>query len=458
MNEANFSRRPYKIVQLQRHTKNDGILSNPVWSLIFILLHIPLGLIVSEKSVFTTLHALIVLFIGVFWALSKKRIERSTYIIAYITGAEVLWRMTDARVFYEYGKYSVVLISLISIIVLLRQRGRLKTSALIIWYFILLTPSILITLLNFAPNIAMDKISFNLSGPLAIMFCVLIFSNINITKAQFNNMLIAFVAPIVTMAIVATNNVLLHGSFEFTGQSNLLLSTNISPNQISSIFGLGMFIIFTLLVLDSNHYTLLRILFVGLICAFFVLSALTFSRGGLYLAGISILVLVTLFIRGQWRFTAIGIIFIIAVVAQFGLFPFLENYTGGAFFERFGDISPSMRDQIGAADLKIWLDNPIYGVGPGGAVGFRRELLSLGASAHTEYTRVLAEHGILGLVSMFFLFVYIGGLLKTHYQTPFWGIAWALVIWALLYFLINDTRLVAPAFVIGIVSMKISYN
>ena len=56
-------------------------------------------------------------------------------------------------------------------------------------------------------------------------------------------------------------------------------------------------------------------------------------------------------------------------------------------------------------DLNIFFDHILTGVGPGQAKDLR-QVYGYGkrVAAHTEYSRMLAEHGILGLFSLFILF------------------------------------------------------
>ena len=62
------------------------------------------------------------------------------------------------------------------------------------------------------------------------------------------------------------------------------------------------------------------------------------------------------------------------------------------------------REDIARADLEVWFDNPVLGVGPGVAKEYRAATFGRAAAAHTEFTRLLAEHGILGLVALIILY------------------------------------------------------
>src|SRR5712691_6593978 len=65
---------------------------------------------------------------------------------AYIAGSEVIWRMTDAWVFWETGKYFLTLFCLLG---LFRKRDK-KIPFLPVLYFALLLPSALLTIEHFA--------------------------------------------------------------------------------------------------------------------------------------------------------------------------------------------------------------------------------------------------------------------------------------------------------------------
>src|SRR5262245_20281022 len=69
--------------------------------------HVLLGLSLSVAKELSNIHVAGVLLIRAWYALSKPRLERAAYLAAYITGSETLWRMTDASVFWEVGKYSI---------------------------------------------------------------------------------------------------------------------------------------------------------------------------------------------------------------------------------------------------------------------------------------------------------------------------------------------------------------
>ena len=61
----------------------------------------------------------------------------------------------------------------------------------------------------------------------------------------------------------------------------------------------------------------------------------------------------------------------------------------------------SGRAKIMALDLEIFRDYPLMGVGPGAAHHLRwRYGYGQTVAAHSEFTRMLAEHGLFGAISL----------------------------------------------------------
>src|SRR6186997_2370656 len=76
-----------------------------IWFIIFSVSHIPLALLIYRSTMIATVHALTTFAVGLWWSMSGSRnVPRVVYTAAYIVGAEVLWRMTGATVFWEFGK------------------------------------------------------------------------------------------------------------------------------------------------------------------------------------------------------------------------------------------------------------------------------------------------------------------------------------------------------------------
>src|SRR2546430_15098859 len=96
--------------------------------------------------------------------LFRSRIDRVVYAAAYIAGSEVLWRMCGAAVFWESGKYAVILIFAIALARLRPVQPRL----LPVVYFLLLLPSIALAPYQLLSDEARQQVSFELSWPAAL--------------------------------------------------------------------------------------------------------------------------------------------------------------------------------------------------------------------------------------------------------------------------------------------------
>ena len=70
---------------------------------------------------------------------------------------------------------------------------------------------------------------------------------------------------------------------------------------------------------------------------------------------------------------------------------------------RFKESKMSGREDIMETDLKFFYDNPVFGVGPGIGGMLRDEEGLTGVQAHSEPTRLLAEHGSFGLIILLLL-------------------------------------------------------
>jgi len=412
--------------------------------LIFIAAHIPLAYAMSGSSVISTLHAAATLIACLYFAVLGKKIEHVAYGAAYIIGAEVLWRMTGAQVPWEFGKYATSLIFIIP----MARGSRLQGPLLPFLYFVLLLPSCVLTLINETLMEAREQISFNLSGPFALMVCALFFSHLRLSSEQLQNLRLALIAPVVGIASIALFTMMNDPDLVFTGESNSATSGGYGPNQVSAALGLGALMLFYFLT-EARVSKVVRTILFALMLGLMIQSALTFSRGGLYNA-IGGAVIGFIFLAKDAR-SIIKIILATALIlglANFVIIPRLDEFTNGALTARFENTDPTNRDHIIEADLQIWSEHPIFGVGPGQATIYRKAIM-YGAVAHTEFSRLFAEHGFLGFMSLICLLLSgIRTLIQTNGSKARATKA-SLMTWSMLYMLNAAMRLAAPSFLFG---------
>ena len=77
-----------------------------------LLVHVVGGLAMRELPVLATVHAIAALAVSLAVVIRGTRAADALCAIAYLAGSEVLWRMTQATVPWEYAKYAVALVGL----------------------------------------------------------------------------------------------------------------------------------------------------------------------------------------------------------------------------------------------------------------------------------------------------------------------------------------------------------
>jgi hypothetical protein len=419
---------------------------------LFALAHVPLGLLMHQFNAIATVHAIVTFLIGCGWAIYGRRPERVAYVAAYITGAEVLWRMASADVFWEFGKYAVAGIFLLALL----RTGKLQHFALPLLYLGLLTPSTVQTIQDLRWAEARSQISFNLSGPFALAMSCWFFANVRLSLKQLQRLFLVLIAPIAGIATIALYGTVAASEIHFTTQSNFETSGGFGPNQVSAVLGLGALLTFLILLTYQGKKAGVKLcLFCGL-ALFAIQSALTFSRGGLYNAAGAGAVASMLFLsKTKFKLRVLAVAVLVLIIAHYVVLPSLDDYTGGALSERFSSLNLTGRDRLIRGDLQAWEENPVFGVGPGRARFSRGEFYREGVAAHTEFSRLLAEHGMWGLAALFtLLFMAIKNFRQAR-SGVHKALLTAATAWSLLFMTNAAMRLVAPSFVFGLASVTL---
>jgi O-antigen ligase len=408
---------------------------------LFLVFHVILASLAQRIPALSTLHALMSLSIGLIFTVFGKRIERVFYITAYLTGAEVLWRATNAQVFWEFSKYSIILILILAT---LKFKKNFPLDWKPILYFLALTPSILLI-----PGFDRQVISFNLSGPLLLAVSTLFFARLDISWGNLKNMFIALIAPIVGLASLAVADLITNQNIFFINESLRATSIDFGPNQVSAILGLGA--LSTFLCFNTQRQRILvRILMILLTIWLLAQSVLTFSRGGFWTAVFSIAIATILFLNEKrFRTSSFLAALLSIIVGYFLVLPVLSDITGGMVETRFSDIYLTGRDLIVKADLVAFQAHPLLGVGLGQSNQYH-EIYFRYASSHTEYSRILAEHGLLGIVSLLVLLWIVLERFFFHQNATSKPYAGSLTLWTLLYMTHSAMRLAAPSFIFGL--------
>ena len=425
--------------------------------LIFIAIHIFLGYGSSLLRGSTILKIVWLLIIGFFILniiFKSNRNEEAFLFAAYISGAEVFIRMSKAMILYETGKYSVILFLIIGIFV---GKFKQKFSVALAFYLLLLLLGIVFTRVPEGEYIR-KAIAFNLSGPFVLGIAGLYFYKRNITKENLSNALFFMLLPLFSMVSYLYFKTPDLREIVFAGAANFETSGGFGPNQVSTILGLGIFIISALILMNKrvSGYLLLDVF----VLLYFVYRALlTFSRGGLItgvVAIISFVIFYTLFKKlslGAFiSYAGLTAVFIVSV------WLYTSNITGGMLDNRYAgknakgvqkkDIS-SGRVAILNEQIASFVENPLgIGVGNGkykrlGAVG------NLTPTSHNEVGRLIEEHGIIGFMILLLL---LGLPLLNFWNMDNYNRAFTTAFYVFWFLTINHSamRIAFPGFIYGL--------
>jgi hypothetical protein len=379
--------------------------------LLFVLSHFPLALGMKSFSSVPTYHALAAFGLGLMWSTVRYRPVLALSAAAYMAGSEVLWRMTGTGLFWEFGKYGV---SLILLLVFARLPHHRTTNWWALFYLGVLAPSVGLTIQQLGVVLARDAISFNLSGPFSLTVAILCFSSLQAGSIDLEATVFSLLAPIVGVLAMCSVSTLMATSIQFYAESNFVTSGGFGPNQVSAVLGLGALL--SLLLAFQNSRPWMRWTFFGLTGAFLVQGVLTFSRGGVINAVICIAFLCIHLVRQpRVRAMVLSVLVVFTFLGATVIIPRLNDFTGGALQERYSSTSGGLRKTIVDEELDIWRENPLLGVGPGMSKYYRSDMLGSEVASHTEFTRLLSEHGTLGLMA---LLVLVGIAARFYLRAP----------------------------------------
>lgn len=373
-----------------------------IQAILFLSLHIPLAMGAELSPWISTVLGGLVLLFGLRAAL-VGRVSQVIYAVTYIGAAEVLWRMSRAYLPWEYSKYAIVAIIFVAVVVEWSrgQEHRRLRSGWPLLLFITLIPASLMAILYYDMAEARDMLSFNLSGYLALIAMGLYLWGRPVNRDTTVRMLLALIAPIVGITFLAIYYTVTDlDSLIFLGAANWVTSGNYGPNQVSNMMGLGALGGVMLYILIPRARGA-RVFVLLLAFAMLGQGLLTFSRGGIYSFALAVAVFGLHIMntpRARRRFMLLFVLFG-AILLAF-VYPFLDDFTGGSLSERFSDLDTTGRLEAALTDMEVFADNPVLGVGVGRSIEFHDTINGISLAAHTEFTRLLAEHGLFGIFAI----------------------------------------------------------
>lgn len=412
----------------------------------FVAAHLVLAILMRNFRFLGLAHALGCVGAGLLYVATTRKLPNVAILVAYLIGCEVLWRMTKVAPFWEFGKYATLSMLLLALARMKWRRNRVLALA----YFGMLIPSIAMTITSIPMNAARQALSFNLSGPLLITFSVLFFSNIRLTADQLRTVFFVLLAPTAGIALLCYLTTS-RAQIEFLNASNDMASGGFGANQVSAVLGLtAMFLV--LLAFERRLSWRMRIPLLAIAMTLATQTVLTFARGGIVLAFAGVCAALFFMLRGnpRARMSVVLVSIVIVLVGKFIVEPRLDTFTGGQLSVRYGDSRSTGRDAFVDSELAMFKDSPVLGVGPGMGYFYRIDHELKAGASHTEYTRMLGEHGLFGIVSLACLFALGARAVRGARELSARALACAMIVWAGLFLAIYGTRIAAPAVVFGL--------
>ena len=348
---------------------------------------------------------------------TKDREYTAAAYALYIVGSEVIYRMGGATISWELGKYLCIILLGSGIIF----RGRsLNQIAPFLLYAALLFPGIL---LADHPSIGRlrEMIVFNLLGPITLAVAGGYFYMQAIEKTRFWQLMRIAALPSITLLTAMSLRVSLSEIDYTTLESNHAAAGGFGANQVSTV--IGWFIaIFLLALIHKQRITPWLLLDLGLVGFLTLRGLLTYSRGGM----LAVVVAFAFALTAQFlingisqqmlriiRYSMIGLVTIGGVIFYANsmtnnmlLYRYMGKDTSEVLTGREQDSSLlTGREDLMANELEIFLEYPLLGVGVGMMGETQRRFESVAKAAHTEFTRLLSEHGSLGLLAILLTFI-----------------------------------------------------
>lgn len=413
-------------------------------------LHVALGLAMRQLWQLATLHTFVTILAALAISLSTRNPAVVLICACYVSGSEVLWRMSKSYTFHETAKYAVSLLCCIGLVRL--KRVRLPGHAVL--YLALLLPAAVFPFVYFPFDTFRKQVMFHLSGPIALTLAILYCSNLRISAGELWRACVAFAAPLCGVLAVTVRSSYLQ-EVRFRTESNFQTSGGFGPNQVSSSLALGALLLLLGALLAHTGWRQ-RVVLMGLATVCTLQSAMTFSRGGVLSLALALVVAGPWLLAGH-RYKKQIVLGLVAVALALAVaFPMLNDYTGGKLAERFTEKQMSGRERLAAADWEVFQEFPVFGVG----VGVSKFFHFGGVTAHTEFTRALAEHGLLGVAAylalLWLLFRRGVAILEAWELRPYRGLLLALLVWPLAYMVVNAMRTSALGLAVGMAFLTVT--
>ena len=387
-------------------------------NLFWTLFHIGLGFACTVTPIALIVWFYLILLLNFGKSVSKLQQKSPFYFIllsSYLLSYEVLGRMAKTSPFlpYEIGKYLLLLFGLLGVLIsgVKNHKG--------IWMAVLIIPGAFIDLSGYVQFFDLVNYFF---APLAIGLIYAFSFRLEITKNDFDQLLKLIWLGCLSSLVFTYIKTPDFEQISFTLKAQFDTTAGHSSNQVSTLLGLGMFLSFYSIYkkLQFSGHRLLDILILG---GFTFQGLLSFSRGGMMVGILGILLLIFIPEKNERQKKTNNSLFIafISIFVLYGVFEIANQLTGGNLLLRYqgqtegtllgtqeltANKFTSGRTDIFSKDIELWLTDSftvLFGVGIG-ASSFLRDVNTEPIASHVELSRFLAEHGLLGMIYSLFFF------------------------------------------------------
>ncbi|MDW5290731.1 O-antigen ligase family protein [Formosa sp. PL04] len=378
-----------------------------------IALHAALGMLIYFNESLAKLYFFGALFYFLYRVIMSATSQKNIEVLkacAYFVGLEVLMRTTKGSISYEASKYLVILFMLIGMF----YKGISGKAYPYFIYLLCLVPSIFIasTTLSFDANFR-KNIAFVLSGPICLGVAAMYCYDKKIKLKEIHTVLLYILLPLIV-----------HVSYNFfytpdlkeiisSTASNKDAAGGFGANQVSTVFGLGMFILAVRFFMTSPNKGL-KIVNISLFIIMSFRALVTLSRGGIFAAIIGLIAFIVIYYRliNKRRKNELILLLGLFCVGVFASLIYASIQTNGMLYKRYsnedalgrekGDISTGRTDLF-LDEIDGFISNPFTGVGSSRVKDQRIENTGQVTISHNEVSRTLAEHGIFGVIVLIIL-------------------------------------------------------
>lgn len=385
---------------------------SPLWQrelnyLSLVLLHVGFGLLIYLVPILRKPFYLGVIVFFFFKIITVGQSKKHFWVLAacaYIVAGESLFRMTGGGLFYEISKYLVIVFCLFGMF----YNGLSGKGYPYFIYLVALVPAVVLASINLSYDLKFrSSVAFVLSGPVSLGIAALYCYNKRMTKSEMLELIKIMSMPIISMTTYLYLYTPSIKEIIISTESNFAASGGFGPNQVTTLLGLGLFAFTVRLFLKSPSLGL-KLLNGGLLAFIGFRALVTMSRGGVLAALITIAAFLAVLYwqSGYRRKQQIIGSFTLLILLGVGTWVYSKSQTNNLIENRYlgqdasgkdkGDISTGRVDLF-VQEFEGFQKSPFFGVGASGMKNERYLGEGQIIASHNEISRLLSEHGMLGV-------------------------------------------------------------